>query len=80
VEIAQIDEGLQQQQRVAEARLLGRGNGLADDLAKVHVRALGQQETDPLYTRATGHCSALWTTAGGNGESWLERFRPGMSH
>jgi hypothetical protein len=49
-----------------EARLLGRGDGLEDDLAQVHARGRGQQGTDALYTRTTGLCPEWRTTAGDN--------------
>ena len=39
-----------------EARFLGRGDGLEDDLAKVHALGLGPRGTDALYTPATGYC------------------------
>jgi hypothetical protein len=39
-----------------EARLLGHGDGMEDDLAKVHAWGLGQWGTEALYTRTTGYC------------------------
>jgi hypothetical protein len=63
---AQVVMGIHQR---LEARLLGRGDGVEDDLAKVHVGGLGQRGTDALYPRRTGHCPAWLTTAGCKSES-----------
>ena len=40
-----------------EALLLGRGDGLEDDLAKVHARGLGQGDVEGLYTLLPGRCT-----------------------
>lgn len=70
---AQVVMGLHQR---LEALLLGRGDGLEDDLAKVNARGRRPQGTDALYTRTTGHGPELWATTGCNSESSLERFSP----